>query len=83
MLLALAAVAIAPVYAVVIAAWWFIGAGYSIFGVRGSELLAANSSGDERPHIYAVHFALSHAGWALTFPLAGFLTTSLGFGKTA
>lgn len=83
MLLALAAVAIAPHYAVVIAAWWFIGAGYSILGVRGSELLAANSSGEERPHIFAAHFALSHAGWGLTYPLAGFLTTALGFQKTA
>ena len=83
MLLALAAVAIAPLYPMVIAAWWFIGAGYSILGVRGSELLAGNSSGDERPHIYAAHFALSHAGWGLTYPMAGFLTTALGFGKTA
>jgi MFS family permease len=83
MLLALAAAAIAPHYAVVMAGWWFIGAGYSILGVRGSELLAENSSGEERPHIFAAHFALSHAGWGLTYPLAGFLTTTLGFGKTA
>ena len=83
MLLALAAVGIAPHYAVLMVAWWLIGAGYSILGVRGSELLAASSTGDERPHIYAAHFALSHAGWGLTYPLAGFLTTTLGFGKTA
>ena len=78
MLLALAAVAIAPLYAVVMTAWWFIGAGYSILGVRGSELLAANSSGEERPHIYAAYFALSHAGWGLTYPLAGFSDHVLG-----
>ncbi len=83
MVLALAAVAVAPMYPVVMAAWWLVGAGYSILGVRGSELLAANSSGDERPHIFAAHFALSHAGWGLTYPLAGFLTTALGFGRTA
>jgi predicted MFS family arabinose efflux permease len=83
MVLALVAVAIAPQYAVVMSAWWFIGEGYSILDVRGSKLLSANSSGEERPHIYAAHFALSHAGWGLTYPLAGFLTTALGFGKTA
>ncbi len=82
MLAALVAVAIAPRYSVVMAAWALIGAGYSILGVRGSELLAENSNGDERPHIYAAHFALSHAGWGLTYPLAGFLTTAFGFGKT-
>ncbi len=82
MLAALVAVSIAPRYAIVMAGWALIGAGYSILGVRGSELLAENSNGEERPHIYAAHFALSHGGWGLTYPLAGFLTTALGFGKT-
>ena len=83
MLLALAAVALAPHYAVVMAAWFCIGAGYSILGVRGSELLAANSSGAERPHVFAAHFALSHAGWGITYPLAGFLVTNAGFSSAA
>lgn len=83
MLLTLAAVAIAPLYAVVIAAWFFIGAGYSILGVRGSELLATNSSGAERPHVFAAHFALSHAGWGITYPLAGFLVAKTGFSPAA
>ena len=82
MLAALVAVSIAPRYGIVMAAWALIGAGYSILGVRGSELLAENSSGEERPHIFAAHFALSHAGWGITYPLAGFLTTALGFDKT-
>lgn len=83
MLAALVAVAVTPQYAIVATAWALIGAGYSILGVRGSELLAADSIGNERPHIYAAHFALSHAGWGLTYPVAGFLTTALGFSKTA
>ena len=83
MLAALVAVAIVPRYGLVMAAWALIGGGYSILGVRGSELLAEDSHGAERPHIFAAHFALSHAGWGITYPLAGFLTTSLGFGTTA
>ncbi|HBJ85030.1 MAG TPA: hypothetical protein DDZ88_14400 [Verrucomicrobiales bacterium] len=83
MLAALVAVALLPQYAVLFIAWWFIGMSYSILGIRGSELLAANSEGAERSHIYAAHFALSHAGWGLTYPLAGFTTTTLGFGVTA
>ncbi len=50
-----------------------------MLGMRGSELLAAHSDSAERPHIYAVPFALSHAGWGLTYPLAGVLTTQIGF----
>ncbi len=83
MLLALAAVAIVPQYAVVVTAWFCIGAGYSILGVRGSELLASDSRGEERPHIFAAHFALSHAGWGITYPLAGFLVTKVGFSPAA
>lgn len=79
MLAALIGVALLPLYAVLCMAWWLIGMSYSILGIRGSELLAANSEGAERPHIYAAHFALSHAGWGLTYPLAGFITTALGF----
>jgi predicted MFS family arabinose efflux permease len=83
MIAALAAVSVAPSYVVVAIAWVFIGAGYASLGIRGSELLAANSQGDERPHVYAAHFALSHAGWGLTYPVAGFLTTHLGFSHAA
>ncbi len=83
MLAALVWVAISPLYGVVMAAWALIGAGYSILGVRGSELLAEDSQGAERPHIFAAHFALSHAGWGLTYPMAGFLTTTIGFSYTA
>ena len=50
-----------------LAAWAFIGAVQSLLGMRGSA------------HIYAAHFALSHAGWGLTHPLAGFLTSRFGF----
>ncbi|MBB5037559.1 MFS transporter [Prosthecobacter dejongeii] len=83
MLGALVVVALLPQYSILFIAWWLIGMSYSILGIRGSELLAANSDGAERAHIYAAHFALSHAGWGLTYPLAGFTTTAIGFGLTA
>ena len=83
MLAALISVAVLPQYLTLFIAWWFIGMSYSILGIRGSELLAANSDGAERAHIYAAHFALSHAGWGLTYPLVGFTTTAFGFGPTA
>lgn len=53
-----------------------------MFGVRGVGLLAAHSDVSERSHIYAAHFALSHAEWGVTYPLAGVLTTQIGFANT-
>jgi len=64
-------------------AWALAGAGQCILGIRGNELLAANSAPDERPHIYAAHFSLSHAGWGLTYPMAGFAVTAFGFATSA
>ena len=83
MIASLVAVALLPQYFTLLVGWWCIGMSYSILGIRGSELLAENSEGNERSHIYAAHFALSHAGWGLTYPLAGFFTTSFGFAETA
>jgi len=60
-------------------AWALAGAGQCVLGIRGNELLAANSDPVERSHIYAAHFSLSHVGWGLTYPLAGFLVTAVGF----
>lgn len=79
MIVALAMVGIFLSFPTLLAAWALIGAVQSLLGVRGSELLAANSDKQERAHIYAAHFALSHAGWGLTYPLAGLLTSRLGF----
>lgn len=78
---ALALLGSRPSFETLLIAWAVIGAVQSLLGIRGSELLAANSEKGERSHIYAAHFALSHAGWGLTYPLAGFLTTSLGFAR--
>lgn len=64
-------------------AWAVAGAGQCMLGIRGNELLATNSDPDERAHIYAAHFSLSHAGWGLTYPLAGFLVTAIGFDSGA
>ena len=55
------------------------GAGQGVFSVISNTLLAANSEESERPHIYAAQFALSHAGWGISYPLCGFLAGQLGF----
>ncbi len=65
------------------AAWLLAGAGQVILLIQGNELLAANSRPDERSHIYAAHFSLSHIGWGVTYPLAGWWTTAFGFNHAA
>jgi NRE family putative nickel resistance protein-like MFS transporter len=79
MILALIIVSGLGSFPALLVSWILMGAVQSMLGVRGSELLAANSSISERPHIYAAHFALSHAGWGLTYPLAGLTTSKLEF----
>lgn len=79
MIAALILVCWLPSFSILLVAWAFIGAVQSMLGVRGGELLATNSKIEERAHIFAAHFALSHAGWGLTYPLAGVLTTRIGF----
>lgn len=83
MLLALASAGFFHRFEPLLVAWAFAGVGQCILGIRGNELLAANSDVAERPHIYAAHFSLSHAGWGITYPLAGFLVTAAGFEFTA
>ena len=80
---ALILAALANNIAVLMIAWFFSGAGQSIYGIMSNRLLAANSNEEDRPHIYAAHFSLSHAGWGLTYPLAGICATTLGFATTS
>lgn len=60
-------------------AWMALGAGQAILGVKGNELLATNSGIEERASIFSAHFALSHAGWGLAYPLAGWTVSQWGF----
>jgi MFS family permease len=64
-------------------AWIISGAGQGVFSVISNTLLAENSEESERSHIYAAQFALSHAGWGISYPLCGFLAGQLGFAVAA
>ncbi len=83
MLLALVGAGFLHRFEPLLVAWAFAGAGQCILGIRGNELLAANSDMAERSHIYSAHFSLSHVGWGISYPLAGFLVTAVGFESSA
>ena len=58
--------------------WAIIGIGYSAVLTPSGRLLARSAHAEDRPAVYAAQFALSHACWLLTYPLAGWLITVLG-----
>ncbi|EAQ36316.1 probable NreB protein [Nitrobacter sp. Nb-311A] len=61
--------------------WALMGAGYSAVQTPTGRLLRRSADTSDRPAVFAAQFALSHACWLLTYPLAGWLgeTASLSF----
>ncbi|KAA9010187.1 MFS transporter [Histidinibacterium aquaticum] len=61
-----------------IAAWLVAGIGYSTVLTPSGRLLRRSAHAEDRPAIFAAQFALSHACWLITYPLAGLLMTYAG-----
>jgi H+ antiporter protein len=55
--------------------WLIIGIGYSVVLTPSGRLLKRSAHAEDRPAVYAAQFALSHACWLVTYPLAGWLIT--------
>lgn len=63
--------------------WAVLGVGYSIAQTPSGRLLRRSAHAEDRPALFAAHFALSHAAWLLTYPLAGWLGAMLGLTAAA
>tara|TARA_R110002074_G_scaffold92331_2_gene201566 strand:+ start:1404 stop:2741 length:1338 start_codon:yes stop_codon:yes gene_type:complete len=61
-----------------LAGWLIIGIGYSTVLTPSGRLLKRSAHAEDRPAVYAAQFALSHACWLVTYPLAGWLITVAG-----
>lgn len=61
-----------------LAGWFVIGLGYSAVQTPSGRLLKRSAHPEDRPALYAAQFALSHACWLVTYPLAGWLITAFG-----
>ncbi|MEH6648306.1 MFS transporter [Sulfitobacter sp.] len=61
-----------------LAGWLIIGIGYSVVLTPSGRLLKRSAHAEDRPAVYAAQFALSHACWLVTYPLAGWLITIAG-----
>lgn len=77
------AAAILPSYAWLLVVWFAIGMGYSMAQTPSGRLLRRSAHPEDRPAIFAAQFALSHACWLVTYPLAGWAGASLGLSVTA
>lgn len=58
-----------------VAVWFLIGIGYSTVLTPSGRLLRRSAHPEDRPAVFAAQFALSHACWLVTYPLAGWLIT--------
>lgn len=67
---------------VLLAAWFILGLGYSAVLTPSGRLLRRSSHESDRPALFAAQFALSHACWLLTYPLAGWLGAETGMPTT-
>lgn len=61
-----------------LAAWAASGALYSAILTPSGRLLRLSAQGEDRPAIFAAQFALSHACWLLTYPIAGWVGEAFG-----
>ena len=83
MTLALAGVGVtAAVYGLgwhwLLVAWFLVGAGYSAAVTPAGRLLRRSGHAEDRPALFAAQFALSHACFLITYPLAGWLQAAHG-----
>ncbi len=69
---------IATTYPALLGLWFLIGCGYSLTLTPVGRVLRRSSHAEDRPALFAAHFALSHACWLIAYPLAGFASARFG-----
>lgn len=73
---------VSMLWPVLLAVWALLGAAYSATQVPTGRLLRRSAHPEDRPSLFAAQFALSHACWLITYPLAGWLGTVAGMPVT-
>lgn len=79
----LAVTAFVDGYLFLLPVWLALGVGYSVAQTPSGRLLRRSTHPEDRPAIFAAHFALSHACWLLTYPLSGWTGSAFGLGASA
>ncbi len=66
-----------PSWPAFLSIWFLLGTGYSAVLTPTGRLLRRSADARDRTAVYSAQFALSHACWLVTYPLAGWLGTQL------
>lgn len=66
------------VWPALLSTWTLLGIAYSAVMTPSGRLLRRSARAADRPAVFAAQFALSHVCWLLTYPLAGWLGSSVG-----
>lgn len=74
--------AASSIWPALLGTWLLLGIGYSAVMTPSGRLLRRSAQPADRPAVFAAQFALSHACWLLTYPLAGWLGSSAGIAPT-
>jgi len=69
-------------WAVMLIVWALLGICNSAALVPAGRLLRRSAHDEDRPAVFAAQFALSHACWLITYPLAGWLGSAAGMPVT-
>ena len=56
---------------------------HAVAQTPSGRLLRRSSNADNRPALFAAHFAISHSCWLITYPLAGWVGASFGLSAAA
>lgn len=78
MLAGVAMTGLAGGLAALMALWAVIGFGFALTQTPIGRILNRSARPEDRPAVFAAQFALSHAAWLVTYPLAGWAGASLG-----
>lgn len=71
-----------PSWPALLPVWTLLGIGNGLVLTPSGRLLRRSAHPGDRPALFAAQFALSHACWLLTYPLAGLLGAAVGTGAT-
>ena len=63
--------------------WAIVGFGFSLTQTPIGRILNRSARAEDRPSVFAAQFALSHAAWLVTYPLAGWAGSAFGLPAAA
>lgn len=83
MVAGVALVPLAPELGGLMGLWAMIGFGFAFTQIPIGRILNRSARPEDRPAVFAAQFALSHAAWLVTYPLAGWLGSAFGLPAAA